>query len=87
MLRCMQRTNIYLDDEQAATLAAIAREEGISRAELVRRLIDRGVSAAPSDVAADVAAIEESFGALADAEEPTRGPDERAARLGRIGSR
>ncbi len=84
MLRRMRRTNIYLDEAQTAALDAIASAQGISRAELVRRLVDRGVSAAPSDVEADLAAIEESYGVLAGDEPAHRGPDARAAHLERI---
>ena len=36
----MHRTNIYLDDEQIAALDAIARAEEISRAQVIRRIID-----------------------------------------------
>ncbi len=84
MLWCMRRTNIYLDDAQAAALDTIAAAEGISRAELVRRLVDRGISSLPSDLEGDLAAIEGSFGVCADEEMPARGPDERAAHLHRV---
>jgi hypothetical protein len=80
----MRRTNIYLDEDQTAALDTIARAEGVSRAELVRRLVDRGISAAPSDLEADLAAITASFGALVADEPPERGPDERAAHLDRV---
>lgn len=36
----MQRTNIYLDEEQARALKHLAAEEGLSVAELVRRAVD-----------------------------------------------
>ncbi len=81
----MRRTNIYLDEEQTVVLDAVARAQGISRAELVRRLVDRGVSATPVDLQADLAAIGDSFGVLADDEPGERGPDARAAHLERIG--
>jgi hypothetical protein len=80
----MRRTNIYLDDAQTAALDAVARAQGISRAELVRRLVDRGVSAAPSDLEADLAAIDDSSGVLAEDAPVRRGPDARAAHLDRI---
>ncbi|SDD35170.1 Ribbon-helix-helix protein, copG family [Geodermatophilus telluris] len=80
----MRRTNIYLDEDQTAALDTIARAAGVSRAELVRRLVDRGVSAAPSDLDADLAAITESFGALVADGPLERGPDERAAHLDRV---
>ncbi len=37
----MVRTNIYLSKPQKATLEKIAKEKGISVAELVRRIIDK----------------------------------------------
>jgi hypothetical protein len=80
----MRRTNIYLDEEQTVALDAIARAQGISRAELVRRLVDRGMSATPADLLADLAAIGDSFGVLADVEPGERGPDARADHLERI---
>jgi hypothetical protein len=39
----MKRTNIYLDDEQLRALDDRASGEGISRAELIRRMIDRAL--------------------------------------------
>lgn len=84
MIRCMKRTNLYLDEAQSAAIDEVARAEGISRAELVRRLIDRGIGAAPTDLEADLAAIEESFGVLAGDDFAARGPDARAAHLDRV---
>ena len=43
MMWCMQRTNIYLEDRQTAVLDRLAAEEGISRAELIRRILDRAL--------------------------------------------
>lgn len=80
----MRRTTIYLADEQAEALDTIAHGEGISRAELIRRLVDRGISAAPVDLDADLTAIESSFGSWADGDLPARAPDARAAHLERI---
>ena len=37
----MDRTNIYLSKPQKAALEKIAKEKGISFAELVRRIIDK----------------------------------------------
>jgi predicted DNA-binding ribbon-helix-helix protein len=37
----MDRTNIYLSKPQKAALEKIAKEKGISVAELVRRIIDK----------------------------------------------
>lgn len=84
MLWCMRRTNVYLDEAQTAALDELARGQGISRAELVRRLLDRGIANAPVDQAADLAAIEESFGVLADERFSGRRPDQREAHLDRL---
>ncbi|WP_347351601.1 CopG family transcriptional regulator [Intrasporangium sp.] len=80
----MQRTNLYLDERQTTALDQIARAEGVSRAEVVRRLIDRSLATEPSELDADLAAIESSFGALVDAPTVRRGPDRRAAHLDSI---
>ena len=66
MMWCMKRTNIYLTEGQAAELDRAARAAGVSRAELIRELIDRAIGGNPgSDLAADLAAIDGSFGILA----------------------
>ncbi|HZY75028.1 MAG TPA: CopG family transcriptional regulator [Jatrophihabitantaceae bacterium] len=80
----MQRTNLYLDERQTAALDQISRAQGISRAEVVRRVIDRSLASEPADLDGDLAAIESSFGVLADLDLPTRGPDARAAHLEEI---
>jgi hypothetical protein len=78
MMWCMKRTNIYLAEGQAEALDRVAEAEGVSRAELIRVLIDRAIGGQPgSDLAADLAAIEGSFGVLAGQKAFTRGPDER----------
>ena len=79
----MKRTNIYLGEEQSAALDDMAHAQGLSRAEVIRALIDRELGAAASaDLETDVMAIEGSFGALADEDfVPQRGPDARAAHL------
>ena len=62
----MKRTNIYLAEGQAAALDRIAQAEGVSRAELIRELIDRAIGGNPgADLTADLAAIDGSFGTLA----------------------
>lgn len=81
------RTNIYLESRQAHALDEAAKAQGISRAELVRQLIDRGIGGPPRDLEADLAAIEASFGALRDVDDvfaPVRSPDDRARHLHRI---
>jgi Ribbon-helix-helix protein, copG family len=85
----MKRTNIYLGEAQSAALDQVAHAQGISRAELIRQLIDAGIGAAgTADLDADLAAIQESFGVLRDEDIPlVRGPDERARHLNRMASR
>jgi hypothetical protein len=62
----MKSTNIYLADSQAEALDRAAEEAGVSRVRLIHWLIDRSISAQPSaDLAADLDAIEGSFGVLA----------------------
>lgn len=82
MIRCIHRTNIYLDEDQAAALDDSARAQGISRAALIRRLIDRGLGRHDADLESDLSAIHDSFGVLAGHEElMPRGSDERSRRL------
>ncbi|ORW08196.1 CopG family transcriptional regulator [Mycolicibacter longobardus] len=83
----MRRTNIYLDEEQTASLDLLAKQEGVSRAELIRRFVDRALAGANPTVNADVSAIEQSFGILVDLEAPERGPGERQRHLTRIWDR
>jgi|GEM_PF-910092 len=99
----MQRTNIYLEEAQSRALDDVARSQGISRAELVRRLVDQGLDeAGHRDLEADLAAIEEAFGVLVGApagetspagrlpdDRPPAGwgPDDRSRHLDRVGRR
>lgn len=93
MLWCMNRTNIYLTDQQREQLDARARAEGVSRAELVRRVLDRALHGESDRLAADLAAITDSFGVLAhdgmedDEIELDRGDGARGAHLARIAGR
>jgi metal-responsive CopG/Arc/MetJ family transcriptional regulator len=85
----MVRTNIYLEDDQTAKLDRMAADEGISRAELIRRFLDRALSGRSDDLEADLAAIEDSFGVLEDVEPTVRDAgdrEEHLARMWRIGS-
>ncbi len=85
MMWCMKRTNIYLAEGQAAALDRVAKAEGVSRAELIRELIDRAIGGQRGvDLAADLAAIDGSFGILAEEEAFSRGRDERADYLDRL---
>jgi metal-responsive CopG/Arc/MetJ family transcriptional regulator len=85
MVRCMHRTNIYLTDEQVEQLDRRARAEGMSRAELIRRLLDRLLGTESDRTGADLAAIDASFSVLADVEiELDRADGARGAHLERI---
>jgi len=88
MMWCMKRTNIYLGEAEAAALDQLAHAQGISRAELIRQLIDHGVGLpGAADLDADLAAIRDSFGVLRDERIPfVRAPDERARHLERVAS-
>lgn len=77
------RTNIYLDEDQVARLDQRARQEGLSRAALIRRILEDGLSVDDTSLAADLAALRESFGAAADLD-LTRAVDARGAHLDRI---
>lgn len=81
---CMKRTNIYLDEEQTASLDRLAQQEGVSRAELIRHLLNKALSGGDDNLAADLEAIDDSFGALRDLDMPVRHPGSREAHLGRI---
>ena len=81
----MHRTNIYVTDEQRAALAERAATEGISTAELVRRLIDQALFGANENLADDLAAIDVSFGAVREVEiDVDRADGQRGVHLDRI---
>ncbi len=82
----MKRNNIYLDEGQSAALERVARTRGISRAELIRRLIDRSIGAlGAADLDADLDAIRDSFGIGRDEDISSgRGSDERSRHLDRM---
>ena len=85
MMWCMKRTNICLAEGQADALDRVARAAGVSRAELIRELIDRAIGGHPgADLVADLAAIDGSFGILAGEEAFARGRDERMTYLERL---
>jgi Ribbon-helix-helix protein, copG family len=84
---CMRRTNIYLDEQQTAALDRLAAQEGVSRAELIRQLLDRVLASSDESLACDLHAIEDSFGALRDADVSVRGPGDREQHLARIWGR
>ncbi|BBX95973.1 ribbon-helix-helix domain-containing protein [Mycobacterium lacus] len=80
----MKRTNIYLDEEQTASLDKLAAQEGVSRAELIRRLLNRTLASTDSDLASDLKAINDSFGTLRDLEPPVRRSGSREEHLARV---
>ena len=81
----MNRTNIYLDEEQARSLDEAARAQGVSRAALIRRLIDRGLGQNEGGLESDLAAIEASFNVLSGHEDFLgRGLDERSRHLDKV---
>jgi hypothetical protein len=85
MTLCMKRTSIYLAEGQAAALDRVAAAEGVSRAELIRELIDRAIGGHPgADLEADLAAINDSFGVLAGHEALSRTRDQRTDYLDRL---
>ena len=84
MMWCMQRTNIYLEDRQTAALDRLAAEEGISRAELIRRILDRALGGGDDDRAADLARLDHAFGAVVEVDLPERGPGRRERMLEEI---
>ena len=83
----MRRTNIYLADDQCSALDELARSSGVSRAEAIRRLIDDAIASDRRDLQGDLAAIEESFGALGEDVVFDRGVDARARHLEAIAAR
>lgn len=84
---CMKRTNIYLHEQQTEELDRLAAQEGVSRAEVIRQLLDRVLASSDDSLASDLHAIEHSFGALRDAEAPVRGRSGREEHLARIWGR
>lgn len=88
MLWCMrQRTNIYLDAEQCVALDRQAEAEGVSRAELIRRHLDAALARQSDELAADLAAIDGSFGVDTEIEVAARGPGDREQHLADVGDR
>ncbi len=79
----MKRTNIYLDEEQTASLDRLAEQEGVSRAEVIRQLLSRALTGGDESLIADVEAINDSFGALRDYDLPVRRQGAREQHLAR----
>lgn len=61
----MRRTQIYITDEQDRLLARRARDERISKAEAIRRILDRALDAGDAEAEARVI-IQETAGICAD---------------------
>lgn len=87
MFWCMRRTNIYLDEEQTASLDKLAGQQGVSRAELIRQILGRALNNAEDSLASDLAAIDDSFGVLGDVEWPERRPGSREGHLDQVWQR
>lgn len=85
----MQRTNIYLEARHTRALDLLAESQGVSRAEALRRVLDRALAGGDDALAADRAAIDLSFGALAqvELEHPEREPDGRSRHLAQVWER
>jgi hypothetical protein len=60
----MRRTQIYLTDEQDRLLSERARDQGLSKAEVIRRLLDERLGAGSNQERAE--AIRRTAGVLAD---------------------
>lgn len=84
MVWCMQRTNIYLAREQTEALDRRAAAAGVSRAEVIRRLLDQALAQPHEDLDADLRAIEASFGVLATIAPIAREADARGRHLDRV---
>lgn len=80
----MKRTNIYLDEEQTASLDKLAAQEGVSRAELIRLLLNRALTTAGDDLASDLQAINDSFGTLRHLDPPARRSGGREQHLAQV---
>lgn len=65
---CMQRTNIYLTDEQQDRLRRRAEEEGMSKSKLIRRILD-GALAITKTSASTEEIIRKTSGIWADRDE------------------
>ena len=60
----MRRTQIYLTDEQERLLSERARDQGLSKAEVIRRLLDERLGSGSNKERAE--AIRRTAGLLAD---------------------
>jgi metal-responsive CopG/Arc/MetJ family transcriptional regulator len=53
----MQRTNIFLTEEQQKRLQRRAKEEGLSKSSLIRRILDEALAITKTKVSAEEAII------------------------------
>lgn len=84
MIWCMRRTNIYLEERQTRALDRLADAEGTSRAEIIRRLIDRALDTGADRRSLLLAAIDASAGAAPELSVPARAGSEREQWLERL---
>lgn len=64
----MQRTNIFLTEEQQSRLQRRAKEEGVSKSSLVRRILDEALSITKSSTSVEET-IRSTSGIWADRDE------------------
>lgn len=81
---CMRRTNLYLDDRQTAALDAMARAQGVSRSDVVRRLIDDLLEDGGARLDSDLDAIDAAFGVAPDFPMPDRSDGQRQRWIDRM---
>jgi hypothetical protein len=62
----MRRTQIYLTDEQSARIARLADDRHVSKAEIIRHILDEGLGIGDEDADAARAAIEATAGLCRD---------------------
>ncbi|MGO8723207.1 MAG: hypothetical protein ACLQRM_10805 [Acidimicrobiales bacterium] len=81
----VDRFELESSPARSRSFDGVARAQGISRAALIRRLIDPGLDQTDSDLESDLAAIEASFNVLSGEENfLERGTDDRSRHLGSV---
>ena len=78
----MRRTNIYLAEDELDALDQLAAQEGRSRAEVIRRLIDAALAGGERDLATDLAAVAASLGGCRPAHLDVERPHDEQRRAG-----
>jgi len=66
--RCMQRTNIFLTEEQQKRLDRRAREEGVTKSSLIRQILDEALAIKQTSASVD-SVINATSGLWADRDE------------------